>query len=32
LPNQTWIICLNKDRAMTQILQQTAGQAIYQKK
>lgn len=32
LPNQTWIICLNKDRAMTKILQQTAGQAIYQKK
>ena len=32
LPNQTWVICLNKDRAMTKILQQTAGQAIYQKK
>jgi len=32
LPNQTWIICLNKDRGMTKILQQTAGQAIYQKK
>ena len=32
LPNQTWIIFLNKDRAMTKILQQTAGQAIYQKK
>ena len=32
LPNQTWIISLNKDRAMTKILQQTAGQAIYQKK
>ena len=32
LPNQTWVICLNKDRAMTKILQQTAGQAIYRKK
>lgn len=32
LPNQTWIICLNKDKAMKQILQQTAGKAIYQKK
>ena len=32
LPNQTWVICLNKDRGMTKILQQTAGQAIYQKK
>jgi hypothetical protein len=32
LPNQTWVICLNKDRAMTKILQQTADQAIYQKK
>ena len=32
LPNQTWIICVNKDRAMTKILQQTAGQAIYRKK
>lgn len=31
LPNQTWIICLNNDRSMTQILQETAGQAIYQK-
>jgi len=32
LPNQTWVICLNKDRGMTKILQQTAGQAIYRKK
>jgi hypothetical protein len=32
LPNQTSIIFLNKDRAMTKILEQTAGQAIYQKK
>ena len=32
LPNQTWVICVNKDRAMTKILQQTAGQAIYRKK
>ena len=32
LPNQTSIICLNKDKTMTKILKQTAGQAIYRKK
>lgn len=32
LPNQTWIVCLNKDKTMTKILQETAGQAIYRKK
>jgi hypothetical protein len=31
LPNQTWIICLNNDQAITKILQETAGEAIYQK-
>jgi hypothetical protein len=32
LPQQTWIVCLNKDKAMSKAIQAIASQPIYQKK
>jgi hypothetical protein len=32
LPQQTWIVCLNKDKAMTKAIKAIAAQPIYQKK
>jgi hypothetical protein len=32
LPQQTWIVCLNKNKAMAKAIKAIASQPIYQKK